>query len=753
MNAKDLKPNHRILLVDDNTSIHADFRKILCPGNASTAAINDLEAALFGDAKPAAEQAKFILDSAYQGQQALAMVKQALAENRPYAMAFVDVRMPPGWDGIETIARIWEVDPELQVVVCTAYSDYSWEDMRAKVGQPDSLLVLKKPFDNIEVQQIAHALTKKWQLNFQTRLQITELAQANEKLALSEERFSKAFHESPLPSAIQSYPDQIFVDVNQRFAEVAGFKREEMVGRTAADLFLWEKPEITDDWYERLLKLELVRDQEARIRNQAGSFREMLVSLSVVALGGQPNVLLLAQDVSERALLERQLRQAQKMEAIGQLAAGVAHDFNNILTVIQGHAGLMQHQLAADNPQAKSLEQITRSADRAATLIRQLLMFSRKQVMQFRHLDLNETLRNAIKMLERLVGEHVQIDFRPHDSLPAIHADNSMVEQIAMNLAVNARDAMPNGGTISIVTSLDNIHRAPTPLDPERRDGEYICLTFSDDGTGMDTQILNRIFEPFFTTKAVGKGTGLGLSTVFGIVRQHQGWLEVESKPNQGTTFRVYFPASQQPAEKMQMIVDTALRNGRETVLVAEDEEALRQMVVQVLRIQGYTVLEAASGRDALEVWKQANRPVDLLLTDMVMPGGIMGSELAERLSSQSPHLKVIYTSGYSPGMAGRDASLLAGRNFLPKPYSIGKLAQFVRECLDAKAKSDEVSRQTEVGNENYAPVPANEKVSGIFSRNELAGRNGVEDWRIGGEAATGCAAPNAEGQLASTSP
>jgi CheY-like chemotaxis protein len=200
----------------------------------------------------------------------------------------------------------------------------------------------------------------------------------------------------------------------------------------------------------------------------------------------------------------------------------------------------------------------------------------------------------------------------------------------------------------------------------------------------MDTEVLSRIFEPFFTTKAVGKGTGLGLSTVFGIVRQHQGWLEVESKLNQGTTFRIYFPASRQAAEKTELVADTTLRSGRETILVAEDEDTLREMVVQVLKIQGYTVLAAASGPHALEVWEQATRPVDLLLTDMVMPGGLMGSDLAERLSRQSPRLKVIYTSGYGPGMAGKDASLLEGRNFLPKPYSIGKLAQFVRECLDA---------------------------------------------------------------------
>jgi CheY-like chemotaxis protein len=225
-------------------------------------------------------------------------------------------------------------------------------------------------------------------------------------------------------------------------------------------------------------------------------------------------------------------------------------------------------------------------------------------------------------------------------------------------------------------------------MDPECREGQFICLMFTDTGIGMDTQILSRIFEPFFTTKPVGKGTGLGLSTVFGIVRQHHGWLEVESKPNEGTRFRIYFPASAARAEKLASSAETNLPNGRETVLVAEDEEVLRQMVVQVLKIQGYTVLEAGSGPAALEVWERSERPIDLLLTDLVMPGGIMGSELAERLLTRSPSLKVIYTSGYSPGMAGKDASLLEGRNFLPKPYSIGKLAQFVRKCLDTPAKN-----------------------------------------------------------------
>ena len=570
--------------------------------------------------------------------------------------------------------------------------------MRSRLDKPDCLVIRKKPFDNIEVQQLAHAMTKKWLLNQQARLQLCELERmveertrdlqtVNESLTLSEERFSKAFHENPLPSAIQSLSDQRFVDVNQRLADIAGCSREEMIGRTPAELFLWEKPELADQWVESLLREETVRDQEARIRTKTDSLHEVLVSVSPVTLAKEPHMLLLALDVAERVLLERQLRQAQKMEAVGQLAAGVAHDFNNILTVIQGHAGLIQQALAEGNPTAKSLEQISKAASRAATLIQRLLMFSRKQVMQFRHLDLNDTLGGTIKMLERLVGEQVQIDFCPQQSIPAIHADAGMIEQVAMNLAVNARDAMPSGGRVSIATSLETIHRAPIPMDPEQRDGEFVCLSFTDTGIGMDTKILGRIFEPFFTTKPVGKGTGLGLSTVFGIVRSHKGWVVVKSEPNQGTSFRIYFPASQQVADKMEPVVDTALLSGRETVLVAEDEAALHEMVAQVLRIQGYTVLEAASGREALDVWDRADRPIYLLLTDMVMPGGIMGSELADRLLEQSPRLKVIYTSGYSPGMAGRDISLLEGGNFLPKPYSVGKLAQFVRECLDGKAK------------------------------------------------------------------
>jgi len=685
--------SRRLLVIDDNPRIHEDIRKILCPPDTAPDLLED-ESVLFGSSAVAERRLGFQIDSAFQGQEGLALVEQALADGRPYSLAFVDVRMPPGWDGIETIARLWQVYPQLQVVVCTAYSDYSWEEMRAKVGQPDGLVVLKKPFDNVEVQQLAHALTKKWQLNLQAGLKLAELEslvakrtaelqKANTELAVSEERFSKAFHNSPIASGIQSLPDRQFVDVNERMLSLTGCRREELIGQTLSGLLMWENPGQVDQWFEALERQEPICDKETKVRTKGGGFREVLVSVSPVNLGSQPHILLLVQDVSERLLLERQLRQAQKMEAIGQLAAGVAHDFNNILTVIQGHAGLLKMQIGERNAGAASADGISRAASRAATLIRQLLMFSRKQVMQFRYLDLNVTLQNTLAMLVRLLGEHIQVDFRPATAIPSIHADASMIEQVVMNLAVNARDAMPNGGRVTITTEIVEVDREPTALDPEPRRGRFLCLSFKDTGCGMDTDVLGHIFEPFFTTKPVGKGTGLGLSTVFGIVRQHSGWLDLQSKPGRGTTFRIYFPTADAPAEVTEPVSESGLCGGRETILVAEDEEALREMVAQLLTTQGYKVLTANSGRHALEVFEKADRPIDLLMTDMVMPEGILGGELADRLKAVNPKLKVIYTSGYSPGMAGKDLSLLQTNHFLPKPYSIGKLAHFVREILD----------------------------------------------------------------------
>ncbi|MCZ7638479.1 MAG: response regulator [Verrucomicrobia bacterium] len=706
---------HRILVVDDNPSIHSDFQKILRPRPGADGDLERWEGILFEDVRPVRERVQFDLDSAHQGEEALELVKEALAENHPYALAFVDVRMPPGWDGIETISRLWEVHPRLQVVICTAYSDYSWDEMRARLGRPDNLVVLKKPFDNVEVQQLAHVLTRKWELNFQAEMKLeqleamvrrrtAELEQAHDNLARSEERFAKAFLISPVAMGIQSLPDQRFVDVNQGMVRLTGHARPALVGHCAEDLNLWAAPAQAQTWYEGLAAGQTIREREAEVRDLAGNLHQVLLSLSAVTLDGRPHALLAVQDVTERTRLEQQLRQAQKMEAVGQLAAGIAHDFNNILTVIQAHAELMTARLEPDRPELKSVREIAKASERAADLIRQLLAFGRKQVMQFQELDLSEAVNGALGMVRRLVGEHIRLAFTPAPRLPLVKADPTMIEQVVLNLAVNARDAMPQGGEVRITTEAITVQRAAVPMDPQERDGAFVRLTFTDTGCGMDNATLQRIFEPFFTTKAVGAGTGLGLSTVFGIVRQHGGWIEVDSALGEGTTLRLFFPVSSTPtvpaAEAQPAaapIVPSeppvtaapagpdlakALR-GHETILVAEDEDALREMVSMVLTHQGYTVLVATSGVEALEVYDSASCPIDLLLTDIVMPGGILGGELARRLRAINPLLKVIFTSGYRPGMPGVDGTLDEGRDFLPKPYTMARLTQLVREALD----------------------------------------------------------------------
>ncbi len=390
-----------------------------------------------------------------------------------------------------------------------------------------------------------------------------------------------------------------------------------------------------------------------------------------------------AEDITESLNLEAQLRQMQKMESVGQLAAGVAHDFNNILTIIQGHAGLMLSETELPTSTLDSAKQIATAAERAANLTRQLLMFSRKQIMQAQLLDLNEVINNVSKMLRSLVGEQINLRRGAAADLPAIHADAGMLEQVLVNLAVNARDAMPKGGSLDINTFAIEIDDQYVQRHPEARTGFFVCLSISDTGHGMDAATITRIFEPFFTTKEIGKGTGLGLSTVYGIVKQHQGWVEVESQVGKGTTFKVFLPASSKALRQADAGKPKEAPGGNETILVVEDEAALRELVQEILHKKGYRVLGAATGVQALDVWRQHRDNIDLLLTDMMMPEGVSGRDLAEKVLADRPELKVIYTSGYSLDVVSPGFTLKDGLNFLQKPYHPEILAQMVRDCLD----------------------------------------------------------------------
>jgi two-component system, cell cycle sensor histidine kinase and response regulator CckA len=388
-------------------------------------------------------------------------------------------------------------------------------------------------------------------------------------------------------------------------------------------------------------------------------------------------------DITERKHLEAQLRQSQKMEAFGQLAAGVAHDFNNILTVIQGHAALLQSKRLGQVEQASSTTEIFRASERAANLTRQLLTFSRRQPMQSRDIDLNETVAGITRMLQRLIGEHIALEARYAPGGAPVHADPGMMEQVLMNLAVNSRDAMPRGGKLIVQTETSMVNEAYVLSNPGARPGEYIRLSVSDTGDGIAPEDLPHIFEPFFTTKEVGKGTGLGLATVFGVVEQHNGWIEVESQLNQGTTFHVYVPRVAKgvtsPADSQ---VPGNLLHGTETILLVEDESPVRFFMQTLLENHGYRIHAAESGPRALEIWKRHRDSIDMLLTDMVMPEGMNGRELADRLRLERSDLKVLFCSGYSDEMLGKDSPLRKNRNFLEKPFEPAKLLQSVRDCV-----------------------------------------------------------------------
>jgi PAS domain S-box-containing protein len=697
----------RILIVDDNAAIHQDFRKILTanstPGHDQ---LDYLEAELFGKSPEVSTRIEFRVESALQGQAALEMIQTARDSRDPYVLAFVDIRMPPGWDGIETIEQLWKCDPELQAVLCTAYSDYSWDDITRRLGYRDGLLILKKPFDAAEVLQAAHALARKWELARQAQLHVQDLermvaertrklqdemeqnARMQEALRISEDRFSKAFQNCPIPMAIQSHPAALFLDVNPSFVELSGYSRDELLQASSLDLGLWEPGVVPDEKCEAS-KLR-VKNRASSLCRRDGAIRNTMVWTEPIALEVGACLLVIMEDMSEHLQLEAQLRQSQKLEAVGCLAAGVAHEFNNLLTVIQGHTGLLKGKVPSPGPAFDSVERIGKAAHRAASLTRRLLAFSHKQSLQLKAVNLSSLVESVGKTLSQLIGERFVVELECDANLPATRADEGNLEQILINLALNARDAMGTGGTLRVTTSAVVVTEAAARQNVDARPGNYVCLTVTDTGCGMTQEVMGRIFDPFYTTKEIGKGTGLGLSTVHGIVKQHHGWIDVSSQLNCGTMFKVYFPVWEDaplPEAAAELESDRQVLSGAgETIMIVEDEGIVREAARMALERAGYTVIEAADGPEALALWDRSLVRIDLLVTDMVMPHGVSGGALARLLQARDPHLKALYTSGYSSDVVKEDLRLTFGTSFLRKPYSPAALLDAVQECLTVKA-------------------------------------------------------------------
>jgi PAS domain S-box-containing protein len=491
---------------------------------------------------------------------------------------------------------------------------------------------------------------------------------------------------APLGICRTSIEGDCYETLNSALREMLGGYSLEEALRLKVSSQVWADPKDRGRMTEILRRNFTIKGFETNFRRRDGSTIPVRISGSLIRdADGTEHFEGYVEDITQQSTLEQQVRQVQKLEAVGRLAGGMAHDFNNVLVVIKLSTELMLRQITPDDPLCKPLLQVSKAADRAASLTRQMLAFGRQQMMQARVINLNFVVGETSHMLRRVIGEDIQLVTKLSESVHNSRLDPDQVAQVILNLAVNARDAMPEGGTLHIETTNVDLDDAYTKEHPPVQPGPYVMLAVSDSGTGIDKSILPRIFDPFFTTKEVGKGTGLGLSIVYGIVKQSGGYIWVYSEPQHGTTFKLYFPATTAALESQVLRSETSSRPTGQTVLVVEDEAIIRSNIRECLQQLGYQVLDAEGGEFALRLCDENRGKIDLVLTDLVMPG-VGGHELASLLARRHPEVKMLFMSGYTEDSAARRDILLRGSPFLQKPFSVGDLANGVQQALALRA-------------------------------------------------------------------
>jgi two-component system cell cycle sensor histidine kinase/response regulator CckA len=599
-----------------------------------------------------------------------AAFRRALQEFAPDVI-LTDHSMPH-FTAADALRIAQEAHSEAPVIVVTGSLDEETAVEYLKAGAADYIV-------KHHLERLAPAIARALDL----KRARAEQAQAEDARRHTEEQY-RTLVEGVRDVIFALTPDGAIAALNPAFEAITGWSRAEWLGKPFEGLVHPADVHEALELFGRVLRGEPRPTSQFRVRTRKGEARIVEFSASAQLRDGRlVGILGIGRDATERVLLEQQLRQAQKMEAIGRLAGGIAHDFNNILTAITGYVDLLLEDLPPGDARRHDAQEIRTAADRAAGLTRQLLAFSRQQVLQPRVVGLNGLVADIEKMLRRVLGEDIDLATRLEPALGAVKADPGQLEQVIMNLAVNARDAMPQGGKLTIETAnaaLDESYaREHFPATP----GRYVLLAVSDTGTGMTPEVQAHLFEPFFTTKERGKGTGLGLATVYGIVKQSGGFIWVYTEPSHGSTFKVYLPRVDASVEPREATAPTGVGRGTETVLLAEDEAPVRAVARQILERHGYHVIEAPSAEAALDLARRYSGHIHLLLTDVVMPG-LSGHDLAKQLAALRPDVRVIYMSGYTDDAITRHGVLEPGLAYVQKPFTPEGIARKVREVLDA---------------------------------------------------------------------
>ncbi len=842
--------NRRILVIDDNHAIHEDFRKILGEPDAEDAALQAAEARIFGTR----HEMLFEIDTASQGEEGLKMVEQALAEGRPYAMAFVDVRMPPGWDGIETTQRIWKICPDLQVVICTAFADCSWNEMREQIDPLDRLLILKKPFDTIEILQMANALTQKWLLLRESKSVLGELQQmvgertreleASQAAAVSmmadavrnREKAEQAYEDlkremserrmleekfREQASLLDKAQDAILVhDLqhhvtywNKGAERLYGWSSAEASGRSLAQLLYKdaaafhhanEQVILTGEWVGELQQISMdgrqlmIEGHWTLVRDAAGQPKSVLAintditgrrktdealrmqgrvlesmaegvavcdenglivfsnaacnamfgydsgeliaqhfsiikntppeeshlamdelfsylrekgawmgemssrkkdgtafvtrsRISVLEIAGVRSFVAVVEDITEKKSMEAQFLRSQRMESVGRLSSGIAHDMNNILTPIFLSAFMLRRELSAEDHE-KMLGNIETNAQRGADLIKQLLTFGCDAGGQRQVVQTNRLVSDMMKIMTGTFPKSINMSSRTSDEVWPVLGDATQLHQVLLNLCVNARDAMPLGGALALTTENIRLDENFAAMNVDAAPGPYVLLRVTDTGEGIPPEVIDKIFDPFFTTKETGKGTGLGLSTVMGIVKSHQGFVNLRSRVGVGTTFEIYLPAA--PDAVVATIAapaPEAPRGQGEMILIVDDEVAIRDVVQKTLIGHGYRVLTAGDGTEAIAQFSVHRGEIKAVLTDIMMPF-MDGVTLSRTLKKMDPTIRITASSGMGSAKGRQDKAAalnsLQINTFLHKPYTAGEILTAIGDLFSDRSSS-----------------------------------------------------------------